>query len=120
MKKLRKEDISQEVFDLYDDYAHSRIDRRKFMDKLSAYAVGGLTIPALMSFILPDYENKIQVKKDDNRLSSEYILYDSPKGAGEMKGLLSRPSATEEKLPGIIVVHDAAKVKVWSLCAKMS
>ena len=28
MKKLTKEDISQEMFDLYDDYAHNKIDRR--------------------------------------------------------------------------------------------
>ena len=26
MKKLTKEDISQEVFDLYDDYAHNKIE----------------------------------------------------------------------------------------------
>jgi carboxymethylenebutenolidase len=28
MKQITKEDISQEVFDLYDDYAHNKIDRR--------------------------------------------------------------------------------------------
>ena len=36
MKEIKKEDIRQEVFDLYDDYAHNRIDRREFMQKLSA------------------------------------------------------------------------------------
>ncbi len=35
MKEIKKEDIKQEVFDLYDAYAHNRIDRRLFMDKLS-------------------------------------------------------------------------------------
>ena len=35
MKAIRKEDIKQEVFDLYDDYAHNRIDRRQFVEKLS-------------------------------------------------------------------------------------
>ncbi len=34
MKKLTKEDISQEVFDLYDDYAHNKIERRQFVEKL--------------------------------------------------------------------------------------
>ncbi len=29
MKQLTKEDISQEVFDLYDDYAHNKIERRQ-------------------------------------------------------------------------------------------
>jgi hypothetical protein len=30
-EKLTKED-SQEVFDLYDDYAHNKIDRRRFVE----------------------------------------------------------------------------------------
>lgn len=42
MADIKKEDIKQEVFDLYDDYAHNRIDRREFVQKLSLYAVGGL------------------------------------------------------------------------------
>jgi carboxymethylenebutenolidase len=66
MNDLRKEDISQEVFDLYDDYAHNRIDRRLFMDRLSLYAVGGLTVASLMSFIMPNY-HVIQVKANDPR-----------------------------------------------------
>ena len=43
MKEIDKKEIKQEVFDLYDDYAHNRLDRREFMEKLSVYAVGGLT-----------------------------------------------------------------------------
>ena len=35
MQKLKKEDISQEVFDLYDDYAHNKIGRSQFLKKLS-------------------------------------------------------------------------------------
>ena len=32
MKDLKKEDLDQEVFDLYDDYAHNRIERREFVN----------------------------------------------------------------------------------------
>ncbi|MDV7137292.1 dienelactone hydrolase family protein [Maribacter sp. TH_r10] len=106
MKKLKKEDIKQEVFDLYDDYAHNRVSRRLFLDKLSTYAVGGLTLPSLLSFISPDYVKKIQIKQDDPRLKSEYIHYDSPNGGGSIKGLLSKPSDATGKLPGIVVVHE--------------
>ena len=106
MKKLKKEDIKQEVFDLYDDYAHNRVSRRLFLDKLSAYAVGGLTVGSMLSFISPDYVKKIQIKQDDPNLKSEFITYDSPKGGGVIKGLLSKPVAAKEKLPGIIVVHE--------------
>jgi carboxymethylenebutenolidase len=106
MKKLKKEDIKQEVFDLYDDYAHDRVSRRLFLDKLSTYAVGGLTVSSLLGFISPDYVKKIQVKQDDDRLRSEFITYDSPKGGGAIKGLLSTPVDSKGKLPGIVVVHE--------------
>jgi len=106
MSQIKKEDVKQEVFDLYDDYAHSRLNRRSFVEKLSLYAVGGLTVPALMSFLMPDYENYIQVKADDPRLKSEYITYDSPKGGGKIKALLSKPVDAKGKLGGVIVVHE--------------
>jgi len=106
MNQIDKKDIKQEVFDLYDDYAHNRLNRRSFMQKLSAYAVGGLTVPALMSFLMPDYEGNIQVKADDPRLKSAYINYSSAKGGGTIKGLLSQPKDAKGKLGGIIVVHE--------------
>ena len=73
MKKLRKEDISQEVFDLYDEYAHNKIERRQFLEKLSLYAVGGITVSSLMSFILPNYTDNLIVDPSDPRMESEYI-----------------------------------------------
>ncbi|WP_372949348.1 dienelactone hydrolase family protein [Mariniphaga sp.] len=106
MRNMKKEDIKQEVFDLYDDYAHNRIDRRQFMEKLSVYAVGGLTVSSLMSFIMPNYQDKIQVNANDARLSTEFVEYDSSKGGGKIKGQLSRPVNNNKKLPGVIVVHE--------------
>jgi carboxymethylenebutenolidase len=106
MSNIKKEDIKQEVFDLYDEYAHNKIDRRQFVERLSAYAVGGLTVSSLMSFIMPDYQQKIQVKADDSRLKTETIEYSSPKGGGTIKAQLSRPAGNTKKLPGIVVVHE--------------
>lgn len=106
MKTLKKDDIKQEVFDLYDDYAHNKIQRREFIEKLGLYAVGGITVTSLMSFLMPNYVDTMLVKKDDPRLDSDYITYDSPKGGGEIKGLLSRPKDAQGKLGGIVVVHE--------------
>jgi len=106
MKQLTKESISQEVFDLYDDYAHNKINRKEFLKKLSLFAVGTITLPALLSFISPNYIENLLVKTDDPRLNSGYISYDSPKGGGTIKGLLSMPKDTKNKLSGIIVVHE--------------
>jgi carboxymethylenebutenolidase len=106
MKNLKKEDINQAVFDLYDDYAHNKIERRQFIEKLSLYAIGGITVASLLSFMTPNYLANLQVQPNDIRLESNYIIYNSPKGGGSIKGLLSQPENTIEKLPGIIVVHE--------------
>lgn len=106
MKEIKKEDIKQEVFDLYDQYAHSKIDRRTFIDKLSAHAVGGVTVASLLAFLMPKYATAQQVQQNDPRLNSEFVEYDSPKGAGKMRGLLTRPVDNKKKLGGIVVVHE--------------
>lgn len=106
MNEIKKEDIKQEVFDLYDDYAHNRIDRRDFVQKLSAYAVGGLTVASLMSFLMPDYGGNVQVKRDDPRLKTDLVTYQSAKGGGSIKAQLSMPTDAKKKLGGIIVVHE--------------
>lgn len=106
MKELKKEDISQDVFDLYDDYAHNKLNRRQFVEKLSLYAVGGLTVSSLLSFMSPNYIDTLLLQPDDPSLDSDYITFESPKGGGTIKGLLSQPKANKTKLPGVIVVHE--------------
>lgn len=106
MKKLKKEDIKQEVFDLYDDYAHNKLKRREFIERLSLYAVGGVTVASLMGFLMPNYTETLLVNPNDPKLDSDYITYESPKGGGRIKGLLSKPKDTVKKLGGIVVVHE--------------
>ncbi|MEX2593666.1 MAG: dienelactone hydrolase family protein [Anditalea sp.] len=106
MEPIKKEDLKQEIFDIYDDYVHSKIGRRDFVNQLSVYAVGGLTVSAIMAFLLPNYAEAKLFKQDDPRLVSEYIEYDSPKGAGKMRGLLTKPADKTGKLPGVIIVHE--------------
>ncbi len=106
MDEIKKEDIKQEVFDLYDDYAHNRVNRREFMQKLSVYAVGGLTTASLMSFLMPDYKGTTQIKSDDPRITSTYVSYQSLKGGGTIKALLSMPADKKKTLGGIVVVHE--------------
>lgn len=105
MKKIRKGDLRPEVFELFDQYVHSKIDRRQFVEGMSTYAVGGLTVAAMLEYLLPKYK-KQQIKQDDPRLKSEFIEYESPQGGGRIKALLSRPADAGSKLPGIVVVHE--------------
>jgi carboxymethylenebutenolidase len=105
MKKLTKEDSSQEVFDLYDNYAHTKIEKRRFVEKLSLLAIGILTVPCLLSFMKPNYLDSIIIKPSDAKLKSDYITYKFPKVGGEIKVLLSQPTGAKKKLSGIIVEH---------------
>lgn len=106
MKKIDPSQISQDVFDLYDSYAHNQIDRRTFVEKLSIYAVGGLTISTLLDYLLPKYKERQQVRADDPRVESKYVTYKSKKGGGKIRALLAKPAKTKGKLPGVVVVHE--------------
>ncbi|MCK0162117.1 dienelactone hydrolase family protein [Allomuricauda sp. F6463D] len=106
MAPLKKDNIKQEVYDLYDKYAHNQLDRREFMEKLSVYAVGGITIASLLSFIMPNYKDTLTVSPNDPTLDSKFITYNSPEGGGEIKGLLSKPKESQGKMGGVVVVHE--------------
>ena len=73
MKEIKKEELPQEVFELYDDYAHDRLDRRSFIQNLSLYAVGGITVASLMSFLMPDYIEAILTKKRKADSALRYV-----------------------------------------------
>ncbi len=96
----------QELFNLYDDYAHNRLTRSEFMQKLSLYAVGGVTLTSLMSFLMPEYNEGVKTKNDDPRIETKYITYTSPKGGGSIKGLLCIPKGEAKKPGGVVVVHE--------------
>ena len=106
MKPINKKDVNPKVFDLYNDYAHSRIDRRQFMEGLSLYAIGGLTVPSLLDYLMPKYQTTLQVAVDDPRLKTDMISYESPNGGGTIKAQLSRPKDAKDLLPGIVIVHE--------------
>ena len=55
---------------------------------------------------MPNYQDTFLVDKNNPDLDSKFITYDSPKGGGEIKALLSKPKSSKGKLPGILVVHE--------------
>ncbi|QDU90466.1 Carboxymethylenebutenolidase [Pirellulimonas nuda] len=105
MQRKSADDFDQGVLDLYDDYAHGRLDRRDYIKRLGAFAVGGLTVEALLANLSPNYAWAEQVKPNDPRIKAERVTYASPDGAGEMKGLLAHP-AKAGKFPAVLVVHE--------------
>ena len=106
MKKLTKNDLPREVFDLFDRYVHSQISRRQFLDRASKYAVGTMTASVMLDFLSPKYTTAQQIRRGDPRILEEYVTYESPKGAGTMRALLCIPEDGSDLLPGVIVVHE--------------
>ena len=98
--------MDQRLLDLYDEYAHGRISRRDYVKRLAAFAIGGVTVESLEGILAPDYALAQQVAADDPRIKTEKAGYESPKGAGEMQGLLAMPSDLEGKAATVLVIHE--------------
>jgi carboxymethylenebutenolidase len=106
MTRLTAKDFPQEILELYDFYAHGRITKREFLDRAAKFAVGGVTAATLLSTLSPDYALAQQVSFTDPDIVAEYITYPSPKGNGEVRGYLVRPTKTTGKVAGVVVVHE--------------
>jgi len=99
-------DFDPDLLILFDAYVHGAIDRRGFLDKAAKYAVGGMTAVALLEALNPKFAAAQQVPKDDKRLQTEWLDYQSPQGYGKMHGYFVRPANAKGKLPGVLVVHE--------------
>jgi len=106
MERKKASDYDQELLDLYDRYVHSSLTRREFFDKAAKFAVGGVTVAALVEGLLPNYALANQVDDKDPRIETEYIDYYSPRGHGKIRGYLASPAGATGKLPGVVVVHE--------------
>jgi carboxymethylenebutenolidase len=106
MERMTAHDFDQEVLILFDAYVHGDLDRRGFLDKVSKYAVGGLTAAMILDQLTPKFLEAQVVRKDDERIAPEYVEFDSPNGYGKGRGYLVRPEGATGKLPGILVIHE--------------
>lgn len=99
-------DFPQELLELYDYYAHGRIDRREFLDRAAKFAVGGVTALALLQQLSPNYALAQQVAPDDPAIETSRIAYPSPDGHGEVNAYLVRPAGVTGRLPAVLVIHE--------------
>ncbi len=106
MERMKLNDFHPEVLRLFDHYVHGLVDRRGFLDGAAKYTVGGMTAAGLLELLRPNYALAQQVKKDDSRIKTESLEYQSPQGHGRIRGLFVRPASGAARLPGVIVVHE--------------
>jgi carboxymethylenebutenolidase len=104
--------IPAEAVDLYTRYIHGEISRRDFFDRVSRFAVTGLSAAAIVERLMPNYVLGQQIRKDDERIKASYETIPSPNGNGYIRGYFVRPfsqdtrAATSTKLPAVLVVHE--------------
>ena len=106
MERKQASDFPPEVLKLFDGYVHGWLSRRDFLDRAGKYAVGGFTAAAMLESLRPNYAFAQQVAKDDARIKTEYLTYQSPQGSGNMRGYFARPASPAGKLPGVVVIHE--------------
>ncbi|MCU1750366.1 YghX family hydrolase [Pseudomonas sp. 6D_7.1_Bac1] len=106
MDRLTAKDFAPELLELYDYYAHGKINRREFLDRAALFTLGGLTASALLAALSPNYALAEQVEFTDPDIIAEYITYPSPKGHGQVRGYRVRPAKATGKVPAVVVVHE--------------
>jgi len=116
MERKVAHDFDQELLGLFDAYVHGTLDRRGFLEQASKFAVGGVTAAMLLDQLSPKFAEAQKVAIDDERIRAEYLVYDSPKGYGKMRGYFVSPTSARRRvsrdeievgvLPGILVIHE--------------
>jgi carboxymethylenebutenolidase len=62
--------LPKEAIQLYNLFIHDQISRRAFMDGVQKFAVGGLTVAAVVEALMPNYALGQQVSKSDDRIKA--------------------------------------------------
>jgi carboxymethylenebutenolidase len=99
---MNKQDMNQNVIDLYDTYTHGGMDRRGFLERLAMIAGGTSAALAILPVLENNYAHAQTVPVDDARLEIATVDVGTVTG---LKGYLARPKG-DAKLPGIVVIHE--------------
>jgi carboxymethylenebutenolidase len=104
---MEKNQIDPRIYDLYDEYCHSGMERREFFRRAAAITIiGGGSTLAMAQALLPRYAEAQTISFTDERIKARYVNYDSPGGtSGEMRGYLVQPSGSGP-FPAVLVVHE--------------
>ncbi|RVG32576.1 dienelactone hydrolase family protein [Sinorhizobium meliloti] len=101
---MNKPVITQAMIDAYDEYTHLTLDRRRFMERLTALAGTAAAAAAIAPMLAANSAKAEMIAETDERIKGEDITY--PGADGEMKGYLVRPADASGKLPAVIVIHE--------------
>jgi len=104
-QRSASENYDRRILELFDGFVHGRLSRRQFIDRAAAITASSVTAAALLDALSPNYALAQQVDPADPAIEVGYRDYDSPHGAGNMRGYLAMP-ANKGRRPGVVVVHE--------------
>ena len=103
---MRQDQIDDQVFELYDEYCHGRMERREFLERASLLTVAGVSAVTMAEALLPNYAEAQEIQFTDERIKANWVEYPSPGGtSGEMRGYLVAPVG-EGPFPAVLVMHE--------------
>ena len=105
MPRLTAKDFAPELLELYDYYAHGKINRREFLDRAATFTLG-VSALSVLAALSPDYALAEQVVFTDPGIIAEYVVYPSPEGHGDVRAYLVRPAEPAGKVPAVVVAHE--------------
>ena len=98
--------IDRRIYALYDEYCHSAMSRREFLQRASAMTIAGVSGLAMAQALLPRYAEAQTIAFTDERITPTYETYASEGGnSGEMRGYLVTPTG-DGPFPSVLVIHE--------------
>ncbi len=101
---MDKPQITQAMINAYDEYTHLTLDRRRFMERLTALAGSGAAAAAIAPLLAANSASAEVIAADDKRLTAKDVVYGG--STGEMKGYVVRPTEAASPLGSVIVIHE--------------
>jgi carboxymethylenebutenolidase len=95
--------MDQRIIDLYDDFIHSHLDRRLFLERLAKIVGSMAAAVALLSQLRSNYAVAQTVPETDPRLKTDDVTY--PGSQGPVRGYVAWPAAAT-RAPGVVVIHE--------------
>jgi carboxymethylenebutenolidase len=94
--------MDQRIIDLYDEFTHGTMGRRRFFDRLATLAGGTAAAAALLPLLQNNYAVAQVVAESDPRITAETVPIP---GVDKLTGYLVRPKAAGRH-PAVVVIHE--------------
>ena len=95
--------MNDDIIYLYDEYTHTRLSRRVFLDRLTRLAGGAAAAAAVLPLLEGSGAEAAMVDPGDSRLTTRRVAFSGASGA--VKGYMARPRG-RGRLPAVVVIHE--------------